>query len=467
MPCIPFFLKGIVMGKLSVKTKLGYGSAALGDAAVYTFTGTFLIFFFTTVAGVEPAVAGTITAIGAIFNALLNPIIGYITDNTMTRWGKRRPFMFVMAFPLLASTFLLFTAINIVEPIKPFYYGAILVIFWCSYTGYFVPYLALGAEYTNDYDERTSLRSYASFFNMLGTLIAMVGPPALVEILEKQGLETTMAWSITGFVVGTISSASIWVTVAVSKKRDKAKKEELGKKLNLDIKGIFKGYIELLTLKPMRALLFVSLAFLISYILFVSDLVYLITYNFGMSGSQASMALLVRALAGLAFIPIINFVAQRLDKRKAYNICILFVCIGATAFWILGIGSKVQLFIFIFITVIATGTYWQLVPAMYYDICEYDLITTGKMRQGAIVSFQGLTEAIASALGAQLLGLILQFAGFDGDLAVQSETALTWIENSITIVPVVFLILSLVAMKHYNIDKKNFNEIKEKMKDMG
>ena len=451
------------MNRLSFKNKIGYGSAALGDAAVYTFTGTFLIFFFTTVAGINPALAGTITAIGAIFNALLNPVIGYITDNIMTKWGKRRPLMFLMAFPLLASTFLLFTAIDIIPTIKPLYYAAILIIFWTSYTGYFVPYLALGAEYTDDYDERTSLRSYASFFNMLGTLIAMVVPTALVEVLESAGLSTKAAWSATGFAVGLVSAASIFITVACSKKKDVVINEEIGKKLNLNLKAIFKEYLELLTLKPMRSLLLVSLFFLISYIMFVSDLVYFVTYNFGMSGGEVSVAMLVRSLAGIIIIPLINFVAIKSDKRKAFFIFMAFVCIVILAFRIFGIETELMLYVFIFITVTATGTYWQLIPAMYYDICEYDRSVTGKMRQGSIVSFQGLTEAVASALGAQLLGLILQFAGFDGSAAVQTDSAILWIENTITIIPVIFMAFSMVAMSRYDITKESFKELKDEI----
>lgn len=453
------------MEKLSIKDKLGYGSAAAGDAAVYTFTGTFLIFFFTTVAGVEPAIAGTITAIGAIFNAILNPVVGYITDHTMTKWGKRRPFMFIMAFPLLISTLLLFTALDILPMVKPLYYGAILIIFWFSYTGYFVPYLALGAEYTDDYDERTSLRSFASFGNMIGTVLAMVVPPLLVEILENHAFSTETAWAITGFIVGAFSASSIWITVAFSKDKDKVIEEEIGKKVRVRLKTIFAEYLELLTLQPMRALLFVSLFFLISYVMFVSDLVYFVTYNFGMSGSQTSFAMLVRSLAGILVIPITNYIAQKTDKRTGYFICMTFVCVAVVLFRVLGIPNQIILYLFILVTVTATGTYWQLIPAMYYDICEYDYNKTGKMRQGSIVSFQGLTEAIASALGAQLLGVILQFAGFDGSAAVQSSQALLWIENSITIIPVIFMVLSMIAMARYNITKKSFNALKKELKD--
>ena len=75
------------MIRLNFREYTGFCFAALGDSAAYMFIGTFLMFFLTTVAGLAPAVAGTITAIGAVWNSLFNPVMGYISDHAMTRWG--------------------------------------------------------------------------------------------------------------------------------------------------------------------------------------------------------------------------------------------------------------------------------------------------------------------------------------------------------------------------------------------
>lgn len=298
-----------------MKGKLGYASAAVGDAACYMFINTFLLFFLTTVAGIEPAAAGTITIIGAFWNALVNPIIGYISDNLATKWGKRRPFIIVMTVPLVASIFLLFTAVDVLPLIRPIYYGAMTMIFWTAYTGFFVPYLALGAEYTTDYNERTELRSYASIFNMIGTLMAV-------------------------FAIGTCTL----------------------------------------------------------------------------------------------------IIGKLMDVNTIPELCIFVVIIS-----------------------IAPNIYWQLMPAIIYDVCEYDELETGKQRQGAIVSLLSLVEAFAAGLGSQLLGIILQFAGFDGSAAVQSETALVWVENSMTIVPAIFIVMALTALKKYPITKQRFQEIQAEL----
>ena len=122
-----------------------------------------------------------------------------------------------------------------------------------------------------------------------------------------------------------------------------------------------------------------------------------------------------------------------------------------------------MLFVFMLFVTISTSIYWQLMPAIIYDVCEYDELETGRQRQGVIVSLQGLVEALAAGIGAQLLGIVLQFAGFDGNAAVQTESALNAVELSVTILPAIFLILALVCMKKYPITKARFEEIQRQL----
>ncbi|MDY4959868.1 MAG: MFS transporter, partial [Lentihominibacter sp.] len=123
------------------------------------------------------------------------------------------------------------------------------------------------------------------------------------------------------------------------------------------------------------------------------------------------------------------------------------------------------LYLFIVLIGTATVTYWQVMPAMIYDVCEYDQLETGMQRQGTIVSIQGLVEAISSGIGAQILGLILQFAGFNSDAAAQSAHTMEWIENCTTFIPAIFLFLSCVALWKYPITKKVYEDICRKLED--
>ena len=111
----------------------------------------------------------------------------------------------------------------------------------------------------------------------------------------------------------------------------------------------------------------------------------------------------------------------------------------------------------------ATVIYWQIMPAIIYDVCEYDQLMTGQKRQGTIVSIQGFVESISAGLGTQILGIILQLAGFDGNVQTQPDLALTWIERCLTYIPAAFLLLSSAALLKYPITKKVYEEIRRKL----
>ena len=111
--------------KLSFKTKLSYGIGGICDNTLYTLSGTYLLLFLTTVAGVSPAMAGTISAIGSIWEAICGPVVGYKSDGAVTRFGRRKPFLLAAAFPVAVVTSLLFTTIDASDyTVKiPMYHG--------------------------------------------------------------------------------------------------------------------------------------------------------------------------------------------------------------------------------------------------------------------------------------------------------------------------------------------------------
>ena len=107
--------------RLPFKTKLSYGIGGICDNALYTLSGTYLLLYLTTVAGINPAVAGTITAIGSIWEAICGPIVGFKSDGTRTRFGRRKPFLMMAAFPVAVATSLLFTTFEASMAVKTVY----------------------------------------------------------------------------------------------------------------------------------------------------------------------------------------------------------------------------------------------------------------------------------------------------------------------------------------------------------
>lgn len=450
------------MGKTTLGEKIGYGFASMGDAASYGFMGVFLMFFLTTIAGISPAVAGTISAVGAVWNSIFNPIMGYLADKVHTKYGRRRPVMFGFAIPLALVAFLLFTNIDMPMSIKPVYYGFMTMMYWTCYSGFFIPYLALGADYTSDYDDRTVLRLFSSFFNMLGVMFSMVMPTMIVDMLETIGMTPSQAWSVTGLLIGVISAVTIIITVVASKNKDlpcelQEKREQVP--LKTQISGIFVEYGGVAKLKPAKYLVIASLFSLIAYSMIMSDMVYMFTYNKGLSAGEISLCLFLRSLLGMIFIPLTGKIVLKTDKRETLIGAYVIGAAGMFLVKFIDIPGWAGICTYIFFATICTAIYWQIMPGIFYDVCEYDKVTTGKNRAATIVSFQGLVEALASGIGGQILGLVLESAGFNGEAAHQSASAQLWIENSGTIIPVIFLLIAAVALYKYPITKKYYNEM--------
>ena len=182
-------------GILPIKTKIAYGTTAVADQCLFYLYGTFFMFYLTTVAGVRPAVAGIISAVGAVWDAVMAAIAGYISDNTQSRYGRRKPFIMIFAFPMAAMTALMFTDFGLPMGVRIAYYTVICLAYWSFFPLFFIPFLAWGAELTEDYTERTTLRSYAYVGNTVGMALGTLVPTILVDYLIGIGRSETGAWS--------------------------------------------------------------------------------------------------------------------------------------------------------------------------------------------------------------------------------------------------------------------------------
>ncbi|MBQ8562499.1 MAG: MFS transporter, partial [Firmicutes bacterium] len=310
--------------KLNFRTKLSYGIGGICDNALYTLSGTYLLLFLTTVAGVSPAMAGTISAIGSIWEAICGPVVGFKSDAAITRFGRRKPFLLAAAFPVAIVTSMLFTAIDASEPVKVIYYTVMIILFWTCFSSEFIPYMAWGSDLTEDYNERTVLRSYAYVFNQVGMCVGMVMPTIIVDYCMNLGKTTAQSWQAVGIFAGVCAGAALLLCGLTIKKDDIAKKdfrkpEKKGSFLDMKMfAGIFRGYMEILKLKPIRFIIGSSIVYLIANTIFSSDRVFYMTYNLNMSEKEISAMMLIITVSGVVFVPFIARLATRFDKKVVF-----------------------------------------------------------------------------------------------------------------------------------------------------
>lgn len=197
--------------KLLKRTKIFYGIGQMGDSIPYNLFYIFFLFFLTDVAGISPAIAGRVSLIAILWDAITDPIIGHFSDNLKSPYGRRRPVMLAGALPLGIAVWMLFQTVDVTEGMKSVYYIGTAMLFWTAYTAYVIPYFALGAEITQDFDERNSLRFYASIFLYLAVLIATAGPMVVVGRVVDAGGTVQDGWSTVGLVFGVLTVCVILV----------------------------------------------------------------------------------------------------------------------------------------------------------------------------------------------------------------------------------------------------------------
>ena len=477
--------------KLSVKTKIGYGIGCVCDNTLYTLSGTYLLLYLTTVAGVQPALAGTISAVGSVWEALVGPIMGSLSDNTVSRFGKRKPFMMFAAIPVAVITSLLFTAINAGPAVKGVYYTVAIILFWTSFSMEFVPYMSWGADLTDDYHERTSLRAYSYVFGQVGMLIGMVLPTIIVDWAMNIGKTTQQSWQLVGMFCGISAGAALLISALSVKNTDMAKDDPELIRMRAEKKAesekyhgvhplkraimILKEFASILKLKPMRYLLAASMLYLIANTLFSSDRVFFMTYNMGMSQKEISFIMLVITFSGILFVPFISALSRRTDKKTVFMAGIGLAGVMMMAMRAVRIDGLSGIVAVSLMYSVANTCYWQLMPSMIYDIAEIEEMESGESHAGAVISFQALSESVCIAIGLQILGIILELSGFDESLPspliaggnealLQPESALTWVSNSFTLLPGIFMVLVGVVMLGYPVTEKSLEALRLKKK---
>lgn len=473
--------------RLTFRDKLGYAAAGITDSANFTFMNSYILFFLTTIAHINPATAGALVAAGSIISSLWSPIVGFLSDRVNTRFGKRRPFLMAACLPLALALILCFTRIESSEAVKNIYYGMAIVMFWCSFSTFYSPWLALGAEYTSDYSERTEMRSVTYGVTLMGTIFGIAAPPVIIDWLESTGMAESRAWQIMAMMIAAIAFCAINIAIASSAKKDRPScrpsdaagvkqraaatkpraaasgaKSQGEKNLRLrDIKGLFKDFWEILKLKPTKFVIGACLCHITAQGVFFSDRLYFFTYNLGLSAAESTLAMLAFPVSGVLLLAPVLKASKLLDKRSAlmmFMITASFCCIIMGK--IIGIEGLAGMALMTFAFAIGNSAFWQLMPVMIYDICEYDEYENNKRREGIIVSMQTVMETACSGLATMVLGTILEISGFDETSAVQTQSALGGVSFALCVVPAALMLGCAFMAYKYPITKRKFNEIK-------
>lgn len=441
--------------KLSFKTKLGYGIGAAGDTLPYNLFTTYFLFFLTDVAGVAPAAAGIVSSISIAWNAVTYPVVGYMSDKSTNPKGRRSPWMFNSLWPLAIFVFLLFIPVQLDPVLKAGYYMLFAMAMWSAFTSYNVPWSALGAELTQDYDERNTLRLIVSFLSVPFTLMTSSGPVFITDRLGRIGISPQVSWAIIGALGGVV--ILIFGLISWNSVRRKEHRQVLPDRKE-KYSGFVKNFCELLKIRAYRIIVVVMALYNVGFTFFFNLNVYVMKYCAGMTELQQATYWSVYSIVSFASLFLIMQVASRMGK----NMCLIIFggafCAVEIVFFITGISSFLQMIVYGILSTIATSSYYSIIYSFIYDCSEIDEYIYGKRREASLISCAQFVLKIGVAISNAATGILLAAYGYTASGSESGETVhgLLVIQN---LIPAVIVIAALLLFIAYPVNKKRYNAL--------
>ena len=436
-------------GKLSLGVKMGFGAGDLGGNLFFTAMGFWSLFYLTDIAGLPAAAAGFAILIGKIWDAVTDPLMGFISDRTRSRFGRRRPYFLFGSVPLFLSMWWFFSAPRFATEAGGVLWAAlVLCLLNTAYTVVNIPYGSLTPELTKDYNERNSLNGFRFSFAVIGTIL---GAAVVLPVVGLAGENTRLGFSYAGFLFGLVMALSILTTFFSVREQDRSHEAPLSERFFETFMSVFKNgtYVRLLVVYACN----------LTGVTFVQTiLVYYFKYLYRNEG-MTTIAMICLLVTAMVCIPVSVLLAKKTGKKRLYQIALGIIAVGCMAVFLFGhiLGMYYTLAVMVFAGI---GIGFSYVPpfSMLPDVIEVDAVRTAKRKEGAYYGMWTFVSKIGIALAPALVGLVLSLSGFTPD-AVQTPGTLLAIRVLIGPVPVAIFLAGILIIERYPLDEMTYEGI--------
>jgi glycoside/pentoside/hexuronide:cation symporter, GPH family len=445
--------------KIPVAQKIGFGLGAMSINVAVNSLGNLALLIYNTGLGVSPILLGIAQGAPRIWDAFNDPLVGNLSDNTRSRFGRRRPFIFIGAIALGVTFALLWMASKGWSEYTTFSFFLLMsLLFYTSAAVYDIPRGALGYEMTDDYHERTRLFAYASFLINVG---ALTTPWLYFVATRKMFKDEVEGMKYVGLVMGGLILLGGVVCVLLCKERrvEQVKHQEKVK--------LWSGVAMTCKNRSFKWLLAIVLPVTIGFY-FVSGFSQFIMLFYVYGGDKPTASILMgwcgTLWAGLSLpgVFLMTWMATRLGKSKTVMIFLIIMAVGNSLKVVC--YSKVHPWLVLIPTAsLSLGmlVLFSLVYSMLADICDEDELITGKRREGSYQAVYNWWWKIGMAGGFLVSGILLRATGFNEKLAVQSDSTLFWLRFWEIGLPAVMCFFSAFLLTKYPLTEQRAYEIKD------
>jgi glycoside/pentoside/hexuronide:cation symporter, GPH family len=412
--------------RLALADRLLYAVGSLGNATLFWTLGAWLIYFYAPPEGrglptlVPLGIVALARGAGQVLEALDDPLIGWWSDRTRGRWGRRIPFL-LLGTPVLAVSFwLLWTPPVAAGPLLvAVYFFVVLELFYFANTIVGAPYEALQAEIATTSDDRVSLGVWKVFFGTLGLVLAVVVSPQLIERLGFAGMGLTLA---------AIAGVSLYVMLFGLWRRGTLQRTVPAEETRIGLRDSIRIS---LSHRPFLALAMSFVLFSLGYNMLIGLMPYYVTVIHGASEGDVTLYLAGVIATVLVALPVMGWAASRAGKRVVYAACMLavglylvFLGIGAFRQLLPGVAFDAQARTLIWLSGLGFAALFVFPGAMMADVIDDDAARSGHRRAAAYYGMFKTLEKLAQGAAAVLFGVLLQTFGYTPERSLGIQLAL-------------------------------------------
>ncbi|MDC2989427.1 MFS transporter [Gammaproteobacteria bacterium] len=456
--------------KVPLGQKIAFG---LGMLANQLFPAAVSIFMVVLVQdlGFDPMLWGIIFFVPRLFDAITDPIMGFISDNTKSKWGKRRQYVMLGGLIMGVSFIFMWQLYAASGLTYNFWYFLILsLVFYLGLTIFSVPYVAMGYEMSTDFHERTRLMAVAQWIGQWAWVLA----PWIWVIIYDQTLFAsaeagTRELSIYIGIVCTILALVPAVFVKSKSTLDDTNLTPINaQNIGNSVVKIFVAFKDAYLNKPFRKLciatflIFNSFQTIAAFSFFII-VHYLFAGDAGAAGFWPTLHGSVGALiTTFIVIPTITRMSEHFGKKKTFLISQAISIFGYILFWFLFVPGKPYLFLYALpFFSFGIGGLFTLMMSMTADVCDYEEYRNGLPRkEGIFGAVYWWMVKFGTAIAGLFTGFIMSYVGFNPDATTQTDEALTGLRLAYTLIPITGTLLAIYVMRNYEIDEAEANRIR-------
>lgn len=436
--------------KTSTKTRMMYSLMSLGVATPAEAVAGIIAFYIVDVKNLPAEWFATFWFFYTIYNAINNPMLGYMSDRTRSRWGRRIPYVLFGGLPYAAAFALLFTA--------PFdgrenpvglltYFGLAIVIWETCYTAFATGYYGLLPEMFGDYRERTDVAAKMNIFQTVALVLGAAMPPLLADILGWSGMATALA---------VISVIAIYAGYPALFERADLK-TDTGFPFMQALKYTFanRSYLTAAGAQMMR---FVATGTLQTGILFY------LKYSLKVDESLATVILgIAFVVAMFSLYPWRNWVANKLDSRRTLMLANAIMILGIVP---MGFSPSIN-FTYAAAVILGVGLGGLVLigDIIMAEVVDEDEVKTGHQRAGMYFGMSGFLITLSGLIVSSVFGLVMPAFGYNTLLDVQPPSVDLGFRIFLTVPTSIGFLLAIFLLWLYPLHGKYLQEIKETLKN--